>query len=60
MRIVEVQPIDTDKIVFLDASAMKDGLVTNGHVALYGIYFDTDKATSRLNLRQRWRKSQSF
>ncbi len=44
MRIVEVQPIDTDKIVFLDASAMKDGLVTNGHVALYGIYFDTDKA----------------
>ena len=44
MRIVEVKPIEDDKIVFLDATAMKAGLDANGHVALYGVYFDTDKS----------------
>lgn len=29
----------------LDAAAMKKGLGEKGHIALYGIYFDTDKAT---------------
>ena len=29
----------------VDAAAMSKGLGENGHIALYGIYFDTDKAT---------------
>jgi outer membrane protein OmpA-like peptidoglycan-associated protein len=29
----------------VDAAAMKKGLGDKGHIALYGIYFDTDKAT---------------
>ena len=29
----------------VDAAAMAKGLGENGHIALYGIYFDTDKAT---------------
>jgi outer membrane protein OmpA-like peptidoglycan-associated protein len=29
----------------VDAAAMAKGLGEKGHVALYGIYFDTDKAT---------------
>ncbi|WP_374251581.1 OmpA family protein [Xanthobacter sp.] len=44
MRIAEVKPIEDDKIVFLDATAMKTSLDVSGHVALYGIYFDTDKS----------------
>ncbi|MEN9896340.1 MAG: hypothetical protein RIR97_2192 [Pseudomonadota bacterium] len=39
---VRVNMEDT-KIVFLDAKAMNLGLDTQGHVALYGILFDTDK-----------------
>jgi outer membrane protein OmpA-like peptidoglycan-associated protein len=29
----------------VDAAAMAKGLGDQGHIALYGIYFDTDKAT---------------
>ncbi|WP_258273472.1 OmpA family protein, partial [Escherichia coli] len=29
----------------VDAAAMAKGLGESGHIALYGIYFDTDKAT---------------
>ena len=29
----------------IDAAAMSKGLGEHGHIALYGIYFDTDKAT---------------
>lgn len=45
IRVVETKPMETDRIVFIDASAMKSGLDQTGHVALYGIYFDTDKST---------------
>lgn len=44
IRVVETKPMETDNIVFLDASAMQSGLDLTGHVALYGIYFDTDKS----------------
>lgn len=30
--------------VFADAAAMKNGILNNGHIALYGIYFDSGKA----------------
>jgi OmpA-OmpF porin, OOP family len=44
VRVVELKPMEADRIVFVDASAMKAGIDTTGHVALYGILFDTDKA----------------
>lgn len=43
VRVVETKGMEDDKIVFLDAKAMNFGLDTQGHVALYGILFDTDK-----------------
>ena len=43
IRVVETKAMEDDKIVFLDAKAMNLGLDTAGHVALYGIFFDTDK-----------------
>ena len=44
VNVVEVQPIETDKIVVRDASAMQQAIASEGRVALYGIYFDFDKA----------------
>lgn len=44
LRVVEVKSMETDKIVFLKSSEMLDQLNLSGRVALYGIYFDTDKA----------------
>lgn len=42
--VVEAKAMETDKIVFVDASAMQAALATGGRVALYGILFDTDRA----------------
>src|SRR5262249_58701370 len=42
LTIAELGAIE-DKMV--DAAAMAKGLGEAGHIALYGIYFDTDKAT---------------
>jgi len=42
--VVEAKSIDTDKMVFVDASAMQAAMASNGRIALYGILFDTDKA----------------
>ncbi len=42
LDIVETKPMET-KMVTVDASAMAKGIATAGHIALYGIYFDTDK-----------------
>jgi len=42
--VVEAKTMDTDKIVFVDASAMQAAMASNGRIALYGILFDTDKA----------------
>lgn len=41
--VVEVQPMQ-DNMVKVDADAMAKGLDAEGHVALYEIYFDTNKA----------------
>ena len=35
------------KMVFVDAAKMASGLESQGRVALYGLYFDTDKDTLR-------------
>ncbi len=42
LDVIETKPMET-KMVTVDASAMAAGIATTGHVALYGIYFDTDK-----------------
>lgn len=42
--ILEAKPMDT-RMVTVDAAALKNGLETDGHIAVYGIVFDTGKAT---------------
>lgn len=43
VRVVESQAMEANKIVFLDAGAMRKSLADTGRVNLYGIHFDTDK-----------------
>ncbi|MGH9315058.1 MAG: DUF4892 domain-containing protein [Vicinamibacterales bacterium] len=43
LDVVDTVPMETG-MVTLDASAMAKDISGSGHVALYGIYFDTDKA----------------
>lgn len=47
ISVVEAKPMQTGKIVFVDASAMQASIASSGRVALYGILFDTDKADIR-------------
>lgn len=44
IEIAEPKAMESGQVT-VDASAMGKGLVADGHVALYGIYFDTGKAT---------------
>jgi outer membrane protein OmpA-like peptidoglycan-associated protein len=43
LDVVDAIPIETG-MVTIDAAAMAKDISASGHVALYGIYFDTDKA----------------
>jgi OmpA-OmpF porin, OOP family len=43
LDVIDVVPIETG-MVTIDAAAMSKDISSTGHVALYGIYFDTDKA----------------
>jgi OmpA-OmpF porin, OOP family len=43
LDVVDAVPIDTG-MVTVDAASMAKDIAGTGHVALYGIYFDTDKA----------------
>src|SRR5207248_863284 len=47
MHVVETKPMESGKIVFVDAAAMQNAISTSGHVALYGVLFDTDLDTLR-------------
>jgi OmpA-OmpF porin, OOP family len=45
LEIVEPKPMETEKVsASLNADDMAKGLAAEGKIALYGIYFDTDKA----------------
>ena len=44
ISVVEAKPMQTGKIVFVDASVMQASIASSGKVALYGILFDSDKA----------------
>lgn len=44
LEVLETTAMDTG-MVTVDAEAMARGLGAEGHIALYGIYFDLDKAT---------------
>ncbi|HEU0204744.1 MAG TPA: DUF4892 domain-containing protein [Burkholderiaceae bacterium] len=44
LDLIEARPMDTG-MVTVDMAAMEKGLSTDGHVALYNIYFDTNAAT---------------
>jgi outer membrane protein OmpA-like peptidoglycan-associated protein len=43
-QIVEPKAMQTGQVQVLDAKSMQNALGSEGKVALYGIYFDTDKA----------------
>ena len=43
LDVIDAIPIETG-MVTIDAAAMAKDISSSGHVALYGIYFDTDKA----------------
>ena len=43
LDVIDAVPIETG-MVTIDAAAMAKDISSSGHVALYGIYFDTDKA----------------
>ncbi|MGD9881268.1 MAG: OmpA family protein [Reyranella sp.] len=43
LDVVETRPMDS-KMVTVDATAMAKDIAATGKVALYGLYFDTDKA----------------
>ncbi len=43
-EVVEVRPMQTGQVTVLDAPALDKGLRSEGHVAVYGLYFDTGKA----------------
>lgn len=44
-EIVEPKPMATGQVKVLDAKSLHDALARDGKVAIYGVYFDTDKAT---------------
>jgi len=45
VELVEGKAMETNKVAAtLDAQAMAKGIATEGKVAVYGVYFDTDKA----------------
>ncbi len=49
--VVETRAMETDRIVFVDATAMERSIAATGRVALYGIRFDTDRAEPRPDSR---------
>lgn len=55
LDVIELKPMQT-QMVTVDADAMAKGLGAEGHIAIYGIYFDTDKAVlkpeSKLTLEE--------
>lgn len=44
---IDLKPMQSGQIQFIDASAMEQAIAAQGRVALYGIEFDTDKAEIR-------------
>jgi len=52
LTVVEGKPMETDKIAVIEASAMEKSLTRDGRVALYGIYFDFDKADIRAESKE--------
>lgn len=44
LEIIETKEMDTG-LVTVNAEAMAEGIEATGHIALYGIYFDTNSAT---------------
>lgn len=44
VSVLETKPVETGNMVFIDALTMQEALDKMGRVALYGIYFDFNKA----------------
>ena len=43
-QVLETKPMQTGQVQVLDMAAMQKSLAESGRVAIYGVYFDTDKA----------------
>lgn len=43
LQIVQTRPMQTGQVK-VDAAALASGLASKGHIAIYGVYFDTDSA----------------
>lgn len=43
-QVLETKPMQTGQVQVLDMAAMQKSLAESGRVAVYGVYFDTDKA----------------
>lgn len=43
-QVIETKPMQTGQVKVLDMAAMQKSLAESGRVAVYGVYFDTDKA----------------
>lgn len=44
VTVVEAKPMETDKVQVVEAGELERTLVRDGRIAIYGIYFDFDKA----------------
>lgn len=44
VTVVDGKPMETDKIAVIEAPALEQALARDGRIAIYGIYFDFDKA----------------
>ncbi|MEW5907228.1 MAG: OmpA family protein [Elusimicrobiota bacterium] len=44
VSVLETRPMETGKMVFVDAASMQEAMEKTGRVALYGIYFDFNKS----------------
>jgi outer membrane protein OmpA-like peptidoglycan-associated protein len=51
LRIVELKAMDAGRVVFVDADAMQSAIAASGRVALYGIFFDTNRDTLKPDSR---------
>lgn len=50
LNVIETRPMDSGKVT-VDMAAMEKGIAADGRIALYNIYFDTDKATLKPDSR---------
>ena len=59
LQVVRPRSMQTGQVK-VDAAALASGLKRNGHIALYGVYFDTDRARLKPSSRAQLVEMASF